>query len=387
MKNWWLCFFLLVLGVFSQATWCSETPEEAITRIYHSPEDRMNYDTWLRGEMAENHRTASIASRPLFDSFTRAQCFCNNPNAISVEIRQATSFSNDKYAEADIILNEKNRSRSLTLHLHKLHDRWLIVDIDNTDDSLPSLGRQLREDTELKLLLAPQLATDNHKIEDVAISELLANPDKYHSRKVRVRGRVFSGFEQHAIYDDPQKDGLWLENVLVPYTVSRNRTGESMAIEGTFDMRVSGHLDQYPGGITNITRYEKVDTQAKVHPIDPDALEETSFYELLQHPDKYHQKKVRLRGYAILGFEHAAIYANKDEIQREKGFWLGNIIINIPRSPREDSERKVLIEGIVNKDRHGHMGLNAGEITDITRYEATDPQGNITQLKSQGAKE
>ena len=386
MKNWRLCFFLLVLGVFSQATWCSETPEEAITRIYHSPQDSMNYDIGLRGEMLENHRTASVASKPLFSTLPNALCLCNNPDDISVEIRHVLPYRN-RFAEAHITLNEKKRSRSLTLHLHKPHDRWLIVDIDNTDDSLPSLGRQLREDTELKLLLAPQLATDNHKIEDVAISELLANPDKYHSRKVRVRGRVFTGFEQHAIYDDPQKDGLWLENVLVPYTVSRNRTGESMAIEGTFDMRVSGHLDQYPGGITNITRYEKVDTQAKIHPIDPDALAETSFYELLQHPDKYHQKKVRLRGYAILGFEHAAIYANKDEIQREKGFWLGNIIINIPRSLLEDGEKKVLIEGIFNKDRHGHMGLNAGEITDITRYEATDPQGNITQLKSQGAKE
>ncbi len=43
-----------------------------------------------------------------------------------------------------------------------------------------------------------------------------------------------------------------------------------------------------------------------------------SFTDLLQHPDHYHQKICH--GYVILGFEHAAIYANKDATQRENGF-------------------------------------------------------------------
>lgn len=111
MKNWRLCFFLLALGVFSQATWCSETPEQAITRIYHSPQD------------------------------------------------------------------------SMKIQLFKPHDRWLLTDVDNLDDPLPSLMWQRRDDTQSKLLLAPQLATNSHKVEDVAISELLANPDKYHQKK------------------------------------------------------------------------------------------------------------------------------------------------------------------------------------------------------------
>ncbi|MFO5160279.1 hypothetical protein RCK61_23620, partial [Salmonella enterica subsp. enterica serovar Typhimurium] len=86
--------------------------------------------------------------------------------------------------------------------------------------------------------------------------------------------------------------------------------------------------------------------------------------DLLQHPDNYHQKKIRLRGYVILGFEHAAIYANKDAMQRENGFWLGNFVTNIPLDLQKDGGYEVLIEGSFNKDEHGHMGLSAGEITD-----------------------
>lgn len=169
--------------------------------------------------------------------------------------------------------------------MHKPHDRWLIADVDNIDDPLPSLGRQLHNDTQLKLLIAPQLAINNQKIADVTIAELLAHPDEYHSRKVRIRGLVLIGFERHAIYGDPQQDGLWLENFLVPYTVSRNHTEASMVVEGIFDMRVSGHLSHYPGGITNITRYEKV------QPTRASAVTDISFTDLLQHPDHYHQKK------------------------------------------------------------------------------------------------
>jgi len=214
VKNWRLRFFLLAPGVFSQATWCSETPEQAITRIYHSPEDRMNYDIGLRGEMLENHRTASVASKPLFSTLPNALCLCNNPDNISVEIRHVLPYSN-RFAEAHITLNEKKRSRSMKIQLFKPHDRWLLTDVDNLDDPLPSLMWQLRDDTQSKLLLAPQLATNSHKVEDVAISELLANPDKYHQKKVRLRGYAILGFEHAAIYankDEIQREkGFWLK--------------------------------------------------------------------------------------------------------------------------------------------------------------------------------
>lgn len=147
MKAGRRCFFLLILCAFSQGAQCSETLAQAITRIYGSPQDRMNYDIWLRGEMLENHRTASVTSKPLFDTLANALCFCHNPNDISVEIRQAKSFTGDKFAEAEITLKEKNHSHWLTLQLHKPHDRWLIADVDNIDDPLPSLGRQLHDDT------------------------------------------------------------------------------------------------------------------------------------------------------------------------------------------------------------------------------------------------
>lgn len=65
MKAGRRCFFLLILCAFSQGAQCSETLAQAITRIYGSPQDRMNYDIWLRGEMLENHRTASVTSKPL----------------------------------------------------------------------------------------------------------------------------------------------------------------------------------------------------------------------------------------------------------------------------------------------------------------------------------
>ncbi|ESB61153.1 hypothetical protein SEEA7571_21739 [Salmonella enterica subsp. enterica serovar Agona str. 266757-1] len=47
----------------------------------------------------------------------------------------------------------------------------------------------------------------------------------------------------------------------------------------------------------------------------------------------------------------------------------------------------MLIEGTFNKDGHGHMGLSAGEITDISHYETITLPENVIQIKNQGAKE
>lgn len=262
MRNWRAWFALLILCVISQSASCQETLTEAITRIYYSPLDSENYHPALLGEMLENHRVASAASKPLFNTPANALCLCSNPADISLEVRRAVD-SDSRFAEAQITLNEKNRSRWLTLKLYKVHDRWQVSDVDSIDDDLPSLVQQLRDDTQKKLVISPQLATDSRPIIEVSISELLAHPDKYHQRKVRVRGQVQTGFEKHAIYSDSgSKDkGLWLEEILVPYTSPRNHVPEERIIEGTFDMRITGHLGQYPGGITAITRYEKIDAQ------------------------------------------------------------------------------------------------------------------------------
>ncbi len=78
----------------------SETLAQAITRIYGSPQDRMNYDIWLRGEMLENHRTGIRRQQTTFDTPLMHCVFCHNPKRYPVEIRHVPA--SDKFAEVTL---------------------------------------------------------------------------------------------------------------------------------------------------------------------------------------------------------------------------------------------------------------------------------------------
>ena len=100
---------------------------------------------------------------------------------------------------------------------------------------------------------------------DVSIIKLIAAPEKYHGRVVRVIGVGNLEFEGCAVYlsrDDYKyrvhKNGLWIEldEKATSYEDAKEFNGKYVIIEGTFDKNDAGHFGMWSGSIKKITRYE-----------------------------------------------------------------------------------------------------------------------------------
>ncbi len=81
-------------------------------------------------------------------------------------------------------------------------------------------------------------------------------------------------FEGNALFLDKDAwlnnvDGnsLWLDigfpNPVITLAKARQLNGDYVMIAGTFDMDMNGHFGAWPGGITDITRYERVAPRAE----------------------------------------------------------------------------------------------------------------------------
>lgn len=99
---------------------------------------------------------------------------------------------------------------------------------------------------------------------DVSIVELIANPDWYHGKRVRVVGYVRFEFEGNAIYLSKEsydaslvKNALWLDPPVNFWDSRKKREwGPRYAIvEGRFDATRLGHMSAYSGSITETTRF------------------------------------------------------------------------------------------------------------------------------------
>ncbi len=106
----------------------------------------------------------------------------------------------------------------------------------------------------------------NRKSISVSMINLIATPDKYHGKLVRVIGVSNLEFEGYKIYLSKEhrdigvtKNSIWIsidydsvgktEDKLVKYN------GQYVLVEGIFDKDYKGHLDLNSGSIMNITRF------------------------------------------------------------------------------------------------------------------------------------
>ena len=127
---------------------------------------------------------------------------------------------------------------------------------------------------------------DSNQILDVSIIQLIANPEKYHGKMVRIDGvadidhhglgalyltkycwynivqsnALFFGLGRKFVDDGLwiTDEGIWLTVVddLVPLKDAEEKyNGKYVLIEGTFDMNYKGKRQQHVGGIINITRF------------------------------------------------------------------------------------------------------------------------------------
>lgn len=95
------------------------------------------------------------------------------------------------------------------------------------------------------------------QITDASIVALIANPDRYDGKLVRIIGFLRIEFEGNAIYlhqSDYEhaisKNGLWAE-----IDMARKELDQKyVLVEGTFDAGNHGHMGMFSGAITNIRR-------------------------------------------------------------------------------------------------------------------------------------
>ncbi|MCL5990660.1 MAG: hypothetical protein M1419_00975 [Bacteroidetes bacterium] len=102
--------------------------------------------------------------------------------------------------------------------------------------------------------------------EIVSMISLIANPEKYHGKIIRVVGYLYLEFESNGIYfhkedfDKGTFNGFWVSiplNYKTPYKKLQIEFNHKyVIIQGTFDMNDKGHLGDWYGSIKYITSIE-----------------------------------------------------------------------------------------------------------------------------------
>lgn len=112
-------------------------------------------------------------------------------------------------------------------------------------------------------------------------------------------------------------------------------------------------------------------------------VEFVSLMQLIVNPEKYHGKRVSVVGVSKIGFEVQKVCFSKEYSQYGIGkdcLWIAPDYEALKTTPKELAEsngKYVLMEGIFNKDDHGHLGAYAGALEKITRFEERTDTENI----------
>lgn len=94
-----------------------------------------------------------------------------------------------------------------------------------------------------------------------------------------------------------------------------------------------------------------------------------SLIHLIQHPDVYDHKHVRVIGFASLEFEGTAIYVSKEAYDHsitKNAIWLD---VELTESIMKYHKKYVLVEGVFDKNRFGHLKLYSGTLWHVNRLE------------------
>jgi hypothetical protein len=108
-----------------------------------------------------------------------------------------------------------------------------------------------------------------------------------------------------------------------------------------------------------------------------DGVEDVSMIQLIANPQAYDNKRVRITGYLHLEFEGDVIYLHREDfdyVLTKNALW-----VNIPKDMTKEQMKAVnnlyvICTGRFRAGMHGHMGMNSGELDDITRLEVWCPQ-------------
>lgn len=99
----------------------------------------------------------------------------------------------------------------------------------------------------------------------------------------------------------------------------------------------------------------------------PDDPVDASLIELIAAPERFRNRRVRLIGYVVLEFEGTAVYLHEEDYTRaimRNALWLD--VSPSGAAPRSQPGYAV-VEARFEPDRHGHMGLFAGALAEVSR--------------------
>jgi len=94
--------------------------------------------------------------------------------------------------------------------------------------------------------------------------------------------------------------------------------------------------------------------------------------QLIANPQAWDGKHVRVIGFLRLEFEGDALYLHREDYAQgitNDGVWIDRPKDLTPAQNEQLNNGYVILEGIFRADRHGHMGLFSGAISDIGRIE------------------
>ena len=99
-----------------------------------------------------------------------------------------------------------------------------------------------------------------------------------------------------------------------------------------------------------------------------------SLIQVIANPAAFDQKRIMVLGYAVLEFEHQAIYLNEADAKHgitRNGLWL-DVNQAMYSNRARFHQRYVRVQGTFNAQRRGHLSLSSGTIENVTRFELLD---------------
>lgn len=99
---------------------------------------------------------------------------------------------------------------------------------------------------------------------------------------------------------------------------------------------------------------------------------DVTMVQLLATPERYHGQTVRVIGVGNLEFEGNGLYLHKEDLTYRTGNCLWVELTAEAGTWEQVSScngQYVIVEGVFDMNDHGHMGLFAGAITGITRWD------------------
>ena len=99
-----------------------------------------------------------------------------------------------------------------------------------------------------------------------------------------------------------------------------------------------------------------------------------SLIQIIANPTAFDQKKVALKGYVVMAFEHQALYLSEADAKyviTKNGLWL-DVSDAIYANRARFHQRYVLVEGTFNARLRCHLSLFTGRIENIRRFDLLD---------------